>query len=80
MHAVADYFAVDEDRHMFAQRRLIVQHIASGARIAGEQIVQHLAHAVARGGRRQVTWRWMFCVKATFAIFLTSIVAMNVGV
>ena len=67
--AVADELAIDEDRHVPAQRRLVVEHVAARLRVRGEDVVQHLAHgAPGASVSGQATWRWMFGVKTTLAI------------
>src|SRR5262245_17514881 len=42
--AIVDHSAVDDDRHMPAQGRLVVEHIGARLRIAGEHVVEDLAH------------------------------------
>ena len=47
LHPIADHSAIDENRHMLAQRELIIKHIAARLRVEREDIVQHLAHRAA---------------------------------
>src|SRR5947209_8710112 len=42
-------FRSDEDRHVLAQPRLIVEHIGAGLRVLREHILQNLAHRTAGG-------------------------------
>ena len=42
--AVADHPPVHEDRHVPAQRRLVVEHVAARLGIVGKDVVQHFAH------------------------------------
>src|SRR5262245_12875173 len=44
MGAVADHPPIHEDRHMPAQRRLVVEDVSAGLRVGGEDIVQHFAN------------------------------------
>src|SRR5262245_8876539 len=44
MGAVADHPPVHEDRHVPAQRRLVVEDVSTGLRVGGEDIVQHFAN------------------------------------
>src|SRR5436190_21280256 len=55
MHAILDARAIDDDRHVLAQCRLIVEHIAAGAIVDGENALKHLAHGPAfRLARRAI--------------------------
>ena len=47
MHAIVDALPVDEDHHVLAQRRLVVEHVGAGAGIAGERRLERLAHGAA---------------------------------
>ena len=47
MRAVADDLAVDEDRHVFAQPTLVIEHVAARLRVVGKHGVQNLAHVAA---------------------------------
>src|SRR6202007_1824260 len=40
---------VDEDGDVFAQRRLVVKHVAARLRILGKDFFQHLRHGAAVG-------------------------------
>ena len=42
--AIADHPPVHEDRHVPAQRRLVVEHVAACLGVGGEDVVQHFAH------------------------------------
>ena len=42
--AIADHPPVHEDRHVSAQRRLVVKHVAACLGVGGEDVVQHFAH------------------------------------
>src|SRR5262245_8954146 len=44
MGAVADHSPVHEDRHVPAQRRLVVEDVSAGLRVGGEEVVQHCAN------------------------------------
>ena len=46
---IADEVAVDEDRHVLAQRGLIVEHVAAQARVGLEHRLERLAHRLPAG-------------------------------
>ncbi len=49
--AVADHPPVDEDGHVLAQRRLVVEHVAARLRVVCEDMVENLAHGAPGGFR-----------------------------
>ena len=52
--AIADHSAIDEDRHVLAQARLIVENVTSRLRMVGKDSFENLAHGAAAGlGLRQ---------------------------
>src|SRR5262249_26548671 len=53
--AVADHLPVDEDRHVTAQRRLVIEHIAARLRVVREHLLQHITHGRPGGFRRRAT-------------------------
>src|SRR5262245_24053608 len=52
--AIADHPAIDEDGHMFAQSRLVIEHVAARLRIVRKNRFKNVAYGTAGGfGRRQ---------------------------
>jgi hypothetical protein len=43
LRAIADDLPIDEDRHVLAQRRLVVEHIAPRLRDLRENVLQNLS-------------------------------------
>ena len=44
--AVSDSDAIDENEHMFAQRGLVIEHVASHARVQVERRIENGAHSL----------------------------------
>ena len=69
--AVANDLPVHEDRHVSAQRRLIVEYVPARLRVPGKDVVQHFAHrAPGSLGSGQATWRCTLGVNTTLAILV----------
>ena len=47
--AIADHPAIDEDRHVFAQSRLVIEHVAARLRIVRENRFKNVPYGAAGG-------------------------------
>src|SRR6266545_2959142 len=47
--AIADHSTIDEDRHVLAEPRLIVEHVTARLRIFGKHSFKNVAHGAAGG-------------------------------
>ncbi|MFY9700279.1 MAG: hypothetical protein WAK34_18505 [Rhodoplanes sp.] len=69
MHAIGDYPAIDEDRDVLAQNRLVVEQVAARLWIARKNAVKNFTHGTAGGLRlRAEDVSLDVGVKKTFAI------------